>query len=182
MKLKKILKICLAKMGEQNFLDNETLTDTQKDTADRLVEAFNITYTDAVSEYMPLIHRERVKIVEGNVDCSHLNKQLIYGTKLTDTNGAKHRFRLMATTIATDFSGEGILEYAYAPDRIELDGDVDDMRFSAEILADGTLATYYFSLRAYDLSSGYYEDFLSSLNRIKNKGREIIVKERRWGA
>ena len=88
----------------------------------------------------------------------------------------------MPTTITTDFSGEGVLEYAYAPDRIELDGEVNDMRFTAEILADGTLATYYFSLRAYDLSSGYYDDFTKALNKLKYKGREIVVKERRWGA
>ena len=182
MKLEKILKICLAKMGEKDFLTKENLTESEADTRDRLVNAFNIAYTDAVSEYLPLIHSQDVVVMDGRVDCSHLEKQLIYATKLCDKSGAKHRFRLMPTAITTDFSGEGVLEYAYAPDRIELDGEVNDMRFTAEILADGTLATYYFSLRAYDLSSGYYEDFTKALRKLKYKGREIVVKERRWGA
>ena len=182
MKLEKILKTCLAKMGEKDFLGNENLTDSEKDTRDRLVESFNIAYTDAVCEYMPLIITEKVTIKGGNVDCTGLSKQLIYATKLTDRNGVKHRFRLMPTTITTDFDGEGVLEYAYAPDRVELDGEVNDIRFTADILADGTLATYYFSLREYDISSAYYDDFVYALNKLKNKGRNIVVKERRWGA
>ena len=128
-------------MGEKDFVGNESLSDSEKDTLDRLVEAFNIAYTDAVSEFMPLVMVEKVKIKDGNVDCNGLSKQLIYATKLTDRNGVKHRFRIMPTTIVTDFDGEGVLEYAYAPDRVELDGEVNDMRFTADILADGTLAT-----------------------------------------
>ena len=182
MKLTKILKICLAKMGEKDYAEKESFTEAQKDTLDRLVEAFNNAYTDAVTEYMPLITAEKVKITDGKVDCSGLSKQLVYGTKLTDKNGAKHRFRLMPATIVTDFDGEGVLEYAYTPDRVELDGEVNDMRFTADILADGTLATYYFSLRAYDLSSAYYDNFVDAMNKLKNRGREIVIKERRWGA
>ena len=182
MKLEKIIKTCLAKMGEKDFVGNESLSDSEKDTLDRLVEAFNIAYTDAVSEFMPLVMVEKVKIKDGNVDCNGLSKQLIYATKLTDRNGVKHRFRIMPTTIVTDFDGEGVLEYAYAPDRVELDGEVNDMRFTADILTDGTLATYYFSLREYDISSAYYDNFVYAMNKLKNKGRDIIVKERRWGA
>lgn len=182
MELKKILKTCLAKMGEQDFVDKETLTEAEQDTLSRLVEAFNIAYTNAVAEYLPLITEDRVNVVDGKVDCTRLNKQLIYATKLYDKNGAKHRFRLMPTTIVTDFSGEATLEYAYAPDRVEIDGVVNDVRLTKEVLADGTLATYYFSLRSYDLSSAYYDDFSRALSKLKNKGREIVVKERRWGA
>lgn len=182
MKLKKILKACLAKMGESDFVDNEAFTDEEKDTLDRLVKAFNIAYTDAVCEYMPLITSEKVTVVDGKVDCSGLTKQLVYATRLTDKNGARHRFRLMPTTIVTDFNGEGVLEYAYAPERMEIDGEIDDVRFTADILADGTLASYYLALRAYDISSAYYDKFVHTLNTIKNKGREIVVKERRWGA
>ncbi|MBO7327045.1 MAG: hypothetical protein J6U74_06010, partial [Clostridia bacterium] len=93
MKLEKILKICLAKMGEKDFLTNENLTESEADTRDMLVNAFNIAYTDAVSEYLPLIHSQDVAVVDGKVDCSHLEKQLIYATKLYDKSGAKHKFR-----------------------------------------------------------------------------------------
>ena len=182
MKLEKILKVCLAKMGEKDFLQNESLTDSEKDTIDRLVDSFNIGYTDAVSDFMPLVVEENVAIIDKQVDCSTLEKQLIYATKLTDRKGVKHRFRLMPSTIVTDFSGEGVLEYCYAPDRVEFGGELLDTRFTAEILADCTLATYYFSLRSFDLASAYYDKFVLAVSKLKNKGREIKIKERRWGA
>ena len=182
MELKKILKTCLVKMGEQNFLDKEELTVTEQDTVDRLVEAFNVGYRDAVCEYMPLTAVEKVKVVDGKVDCKNLGKQMVYATKLLDGNSVKHKFRLMPTTIVTDFSGDGELEYSYAPDRIEFNEDVEDVRFTAEILADCTLAVYYFSLRAFDLASAYDDSYRKAVKRLKYKGREIKVKERRWGA
>ena len=182
MKLEKILKICLAKMGEKDIDFTATHTDDEKDTINRLVEAFNIAYTDAVCEYMPLTTAETVKIKDKNIDCTLLAKPMVYATRLTDRNGVKHRFRTMPTTIVTDFDGEGVLEYAYSPERIEIDGEVNDMRWTADILADGTLATYYFSLRAYDVSSVYYDKFVYAISQLKNKGREIVIRERRWGA
>lgn len=182
MELKKILRTCLVKMGEQDFLDKEELTATEQDTVGRLVEAFNIGYADAVSEYMPLTTVEKVKVVDGKVECSNLTKQMVYPRKLVDGNGVKHRFRLMPTTILTDFSGEGELEYSYAPDRVELGEEVEDVRFTAEILADCTLAVYYFSLRAFDLASAYDDSYQKAVKKLKYKGREITVKERRWGA
>ena len=55
MEIKKIIKICLVKMGEKDFLDNPSLTDVQQEIKDKLLSAFNVAYSEAVTDLMPLI-------------------------------------------------------------------------------------------------------------------------------
>ena len=91
MEIKKIIKICLVKMGEKDFLDNPTLTDVQQEIKDKLLSAFNVAYSEAVTDLMPLITKEKVNVVGGEVDCTALTKQLVPPGRLEEARGVKHR-------------------------------------------------------------------------------------------
>ena len=181
MEIKKIIKICLVKMGEKDFLDNPTLTDVQQEIKDKLLSAFNVAYSEAVTDFMPLITKEKVKVVGGEVDCTALSKQMVHPVRLEDARGVKHRYHMMPTFITTDFEGDGVLTYAYAPDEYQFGDTLEDLRFTAETLAEGTLAVYYFASRAFDLASVHEDNFRTAVKKQKYKGREIVLKERRWG-
>lgn len=182
MQIKKIIKICLVKMGVEDFLDNQTLTDAQQEMKDSLVASFNVAYCDAVASFMPLVTSEKVSVEEGIVDCTSLSKQMTHPVRLEDKCKVKHRYHLMPTYLVTDFDGEGTLTYAYAPDEYAFEDDLDDLRFTAEVLAEGALGVYYFARRAFDLASVHDDNFRTAVKKLKYKGREITIKERRWGA
>ncbi len=181
MNVKDIIKTCLVKMGADNFLDNETLSDSQQETVDKLVDSFNVAYVDAVS-FLPLTTTESVIADDKVIDLTTLSKQIIYPVRLEDKNGVKHRYHVLPTELTTDFKGEGKLTYAYSPEKYAIEDQIEDLRFTKEILADGTLGVYYFSLRAFDLANAHDESFREGVKRLKYKGREIAIKERRWGA
>jgi hypothetical protein len=181
MEIKKIIKICLVKMG-LGPVDFQELTQQQQEVVNKLVDAFNVAYCEAVTTYMPLTTEEEVVVQDGVVDCAALSRQMVYPTRLVDKNGAKHRYRLLPTSVVTDFSGEGVMTYAYSPDEYALDDVLDDLRFTAEILAEGTLGVYFFALRAFDLASVHDDNFRVAVKKMKYNGREIRIKERRWGA
>ncbi len=181
MNIKDIIKICLVKMGEENFVDNDVYTDTQQKTVRQLVDAFNVAYTDATS-FMPLIHTEEVVAQDRTINLASLTKQIIHPVRLEDKNGVKRRYHVLPTALTTDFNGEGKLTYAYAPNTMDIDDMLEDFRFTAEILADGTLGVYYFTLRVFDLAEAYDQNFREGVKRIKYKGREMTIKERRWSA
>ena len=181
MEIKKIIKKCLVKMGLDG-VDFDQLTAEQEETITKLVDALNVAYAEAVTAYMPLTTDEKVVSVDGVIDCAELSKQMVHPVRLVDKNGAKHRYRIMPTLVVTDFDGEGVLTYAYAPDEYALEDSLDDIRFTAEILAEGALGVYYFALRAFDLSAVHDDNFREAVKKMKYKGREMVIKERRWSA
>lgn len=181
MEIKKIIKTCLVKMGVEDFLD-QTYDQEQAQLVKQLVQAFNVAYSEAVTTYMPLTTEEVVVVNNGIIDCTALDKQIIHPVRLVDKIGTKHRYHVMPTTLLTDFSGEGVLTYAYAPREYTLDETLEDLRFTPELLAEGALAVYYFALRAFDLASVHDDNFRQGVKSMKHKGREIVIKERRWSA
>lgn len=79
-----------------------------------------------------------------------------------------------------DFSGKGVLRYAYLPEEAELDDEIADMRITASALSDGTLAQFYFTDKVFDLAEAYDESFRAALSVVRYKGRPMRLGTGRW--
>ncbi len=181
MTVKEIIGTCLEKMGMTNFVNDSSYTVEETKLIDKLLVALNVAYRGTACDYLPKACREKVVVSDGEILAENLNKVIVHPISLTDDKGFKHSYSIYPDLISTDFSGEGVLEYAYLPSRLALTDTVDDMRMTADMISDGALSEYYFSMRALDLASAYDEQFRSKLTKAKYKGREIILKARRWG-
>lgn len=183
MTVKEIIGACLDKMGLGNFIDDTNYTIEESKIANKLLVALNTAYLGRACDYLKQTTKENVAVNEnGEIFPSVLEKVIVNPVSLRDDIGVKHSYSIYPDRLKTDFSGVGVLEYAYLPSKLTLAGSVDDMRMTADMLSDGALAEYYFTLRSFDLSSAYEEQFRSKLTSAKYKGREIVLKERRWGA
>lgn len=60
MKIKNVIGECLVRAGKDDFVDNPSLTDEQKELQNRLLACVNIAYREIVSKYLPLIYEEQV--------------------------------------------------------------------------------------------------------------------------
>ncbi len=181
MKVKDIIGLCLEKMGKENFVENLSYSSEEQAMVDCLLRATNIVYREISTEYLPQYVTENVSVIDGVVDIAHLSQTILYPAKLTDTNGDKRKIKNLATSIETDFSGTGILTYAYLPDALSLSDNVDDLRLNVNIMSDGALSEYYFQDKVFDLANAYDTKFRSAISMLRYKGRNINIKQRRWG-
>lgn len=183
MTVKEIIGACLDKMGLENFVNDTSYTVEETKMANKLLIALNTAYIGTACDYIRQTTRENVILDEnGETFPTDLNKVIVNPISLRDDKGVKHSYSVYPDRIASDFSGEAVLEYAYLPAKLELGDSVNDMRMTTDMLSDGALAEYYFTTRSFDLASSYDEQFRRKLTSAKYKGREIVLKERRWGA
>ena len=180
MKVKDIIGVCVEKMGKENFVDNLTYSTEEQALIDGLLRALNVIYREVSTEYLPQLKTDEVTVADGVVDIAHLSETILYPVKLTDKNGVKCKMKNCVTKIETDFSGVGMLTYSYLPDTLKINDEIDDLRLNLNVMADGTLSEYYFADKVFDLANAYDTKFRSSISTLRYKGREIILKERRW--
>ena len=163
MLVKDVLGECLVKMGRENFLSESDLSDAEQTLADRLLAALNIAYREAVTEYIPLYAEEEVAASDGEIDVSSLSRRILYPDGL-----------------AADYSGKGVLRYAYLPDEAAMTDEIEDMRLTPSALSDGTLAEYYFQDKVFDLAEAYDTSFREALSAVRYKGRPMRLGAGRW--
>lgn len=181
MKVIKVIGECLIKMGETDFTGNATYSETEQSLIDALLGALNIAYREVVCEYLPLVHSESVNFVNGEVSVADLEKKILYPIKVT-RKGEVVAFKAYANRITSNFSGIAELEYAYLPEELTIEDDIDNMRLTQAALSDGTLSEYYFANKVFDLAKSYDSSFRDKLGFLRYKGRSLRLKERRWQA
>lgn len=179
MLVKDVLGECLIKMGKENFLANDTLSDAEQALADRLLSAMNIAYGEAVTEYIPLYAEEETTVRDGVIDIGGLSHRIIYPVSFT-VAGERCRLWTRPEGIAAARDGKGVLRYAYLPEPAAIDDDIADMRITESVLSDGTLAEYWFQDKVFDLAEAYAESFRTALSALRYKGRPMRLGAGRW--
>ncbi len=181
MTVKTIIGECLAKMRQENFLDNQSYTAAQQELFSHLLSALNITYREITTEYLPLLIDETVVVSDGEYAPSGLTKTIVYPVGLVDKNGVKHAFKTYPDAIRTDFSGEATLAYAYLPEEfLDIEEEIGDLRLTQGLLSDGTLAEYYYENKVFDLADSYDRNYRNAVTKLRYKGREIKIRARGW--
>lgn len=179
MLVKEILGECLVKMGGTDFMSEEERTDAQQALVDRLLAALNIAYREAVTEYLPLVAEETVEVSDGEILASSLERTMIYPLSLT-AGDRFFRIRTYPDRVLTDLSGKGVLRYAYLPDALGEDDEIEDMRLTPSVLSDGALAELYYQDKVFDLAQSFDTDFRAALGVLRYKGRALRLGAGRW--
>ncbi len=179
MLVKDVLGECLAKMGREDFLSESSLSDEDAKLRDRLLAALNIAYREAVTEFIPLYHEEEVTVSEGEADPSALSKRILYPVTLSFA-GERHKVWIRAGRLRSDRDGKGTLRYAYLPEELPLDGEIEDMRVTPSALSDGTLAEFYLADKVFDLAEAYDASFRDAMRAVRYKGRPLRLGAGRW--
>lgn len=181
MKVKSVIGECLVKMGKTDFTNKTPLTVEENEMIDKLLSALNIAYREAISLYIPLVHVEDVKFTQGMVLTVALEKSILYPISL-HYHGESVKFRVFADRIESDgVSGTATIKYAYMPARdFAIDSTIPDMKLTQSILADGTLAGYYFATKNFELAKNFDTEFRVKLDLLKNKGKRLRIKARGW--
>lgn len=179
MTVKEILSECLVKMGKDDFIAREQSEEEQKLKAE-LLAALNIAYRKLICDYMPLIEEEETEFTEGKCFVKNLSEKILYPIKVV-VNGQKTAFKTYHDRIECDCSGRARVTYAYIPaNKLGEEDEVNDMRLTSGMLSDGALGQYYFANKTFDLAESFNFDFLRAATVAKYKGRELILKDRRW--
>ncbi len=182
MKIKDVVGECLVKTGQTDFSNNQTLDTEQTELKDKLVAAINIAYRHIVSEYFLLVKTETVKVTNGKIAASSLYKKILYPIKIVQ-NDEKISFYSGADCVFCDVEGDVKLTYAYMPsDDLTFESEINDMRLTRSVLANGALAEYYFQNKMFDLAKSFDSDFRNQIGALRYRGKNILVKARRWQA
>ncbi len=181
MQIKKVIGECLVKMGEVDFASDQKISEEQKELRDKLLKAVNLAYREIVSQYLPLYYEQTVKFNEGKCLSATLDKKIIYPVRVESADG-KVSFRTTQNAIYADIDGEATITYAYMPDEVTIGGDISDMRLTQSALADGALAEYYYQNKMFDLARDFDTDFRAQMGILKYRGRNVVIKARRWQA
>jgi hypothetical protein len=179
MQVSQIIGECLTKINGDNFIGQETYTEAQQALIDRLVAALNIAYREITTEYLPLICREDVSLVNGECQTASLNNPILYPVRL-ERDGVRRAYKTFPSKITSDFSGAAVLTYAYMPSELTFGGEISDLRLTSGILSDGALAQYYFEDKIFELAANYDEKWRAAISKLRFKGREIKIKASRW--
>ena len=180
MKVKSVLKECLAKMGEEDLFDKPELTEDEQKLKARLLKALNVIYREIISCYLPLTFAEDVELFEGRLKTSTLSRDLLFPIRL-EREGKATAFRALGGEIVANFSGAARLTYAYMPEgELAEEDDAECMRLSVSAFADGVLGEYYFENRSFELAKSYDADFRNKLGLVRIKGRMLRMPARGW--
>ncbi|MDE5602166.1 MAG: hypothetical protein K2J16_06685 [Clostridia bacterium] len=180
--VKKVIGECLTKMGERDFTDNTTYSESEQGLIDSLLAALNIAYREVICEYLPLVHSEAVTFSDGVLYINALEKKILYPIRVTHGDNVVS-FKAYADRITTKISGTATLEYAYLPEgELTMTSVISDLRLTDGALSDGTLGEYYFANKVFDLAKSYDSSFREKMGFLRYKGRRLRLKERRWQA
>lgn len=181
MKVKSVIGECLVKMGKTDFSNKTPLTVEETDLMNNLLSALNIAYREAITLYIPLICVEDVTFSQGMVQTVALSRKILYPISL-HYHGENVKFREFADRIESNgVSGVATIKYAYTPSGdFSINSEIPDMKLTQSILADGTLAGYYFATKNFELAKNFDTEFRTKLDFLKNKGKRLRIKARGW--
>lgn len=180
MQIKDVVGECLVKMGENNFVNNESFDEDQQALVNKLLGALNIAYREIVADYLPLLYTQKVSAVDGKIDVEELDKSILYPISVK-IGGEKVTYYTDATSIYLSAAGEAEIKYAYMPSKVFALGDeLVDMRLTMSALSDATLAEYYFQEKVFELAKSFDTDFRAQIGLLRYKGKGVCIKRRRW--
>lgn len=182
MKIKDVVGECLIKMGQTDFSNEQNLDAQKTELKNRLLACINIIYREIVSDYLPLVHTESVSFLDGKIASSTLSKQILYPIKIVQGD-EKKSFFCGAQEIFCDVTGAAQITYAYMPQtELTFEGEINDMRLTKSALVNGALAEFYFQNKMFDLAKSFDSDFRAQIGLMRYKGRNLVMKTRRWQA
>ncbi len=181
MTVRELFKLCLKKMGVDDFSANElnTFDANQFEIYEKFLSSLNVVLSEIAIHYFHQFEKEQIVFDGKKFLFSKLSKRIVKVTGL-DAGGSKLSYEVFPSGIESDFEGTATITYEFLPNEVGLESIIDDYRLTSNLLVDGVLSEIYFGDGVYDLASNYDSKFRKNLLRYKQSEKERFVKPRRW--
>lgn len=169
MKLKEVLKDAMLFIGKPELYSLSAFTEggpvptqDQQSDIDLLVRCFNLVYREVATNYVPLLHKQRVTFTDNRLEISALEKPLIYVRSLKTSGGKGVSYQIYPTHIEAE-TYSAVLTYAFLPENVGLDDDVN--LFAGQVLPE---IMAYGVAREFELLNGDFPSADIWESRFKN--------------
>ncbi|MDD3831558.1 MAG: hypothetical protein PHW00_02750 [Clostridia bacterium] len=161
-------------------MDDQLSTALANKPLSLLVSCANIVLAEIANEYVPLVYKEDVNCVNGTVAYSTFAKDMLSVLRISDSNGARVRYRYRPDGIDIDSNKVCTVVYSYRPIYADFLDDVQVGKsvITERIIAFGTIAEYYLLTGKYEDAVLWDKRYKDSLLAVSGKKGEIRVKSR----
>lgn len=179
MKVEEILKEVLIRLGEENKYDIENLPQNDEEI-NTIIKCINMIVSEIASDYMPIVHSEKIQTVAGAIPYDALSKKLI-NLKKVSKNGSKIVAKMYPNEILTKESGYVDVEYYFMPNEITLGDKIElSPRVTTLLLTNGVLGEYCLLQGRYEDSMFYDKRYREMLKVASSSPKGIMLKPGRW--
>jgi hypothetical protein len=145
-----------------------------------LVKCGNLIYRDIATDYMPLIHTEKIKTADGKINYASFSKTPLRVLSVK-AGGVKAGFKAYPGYILLDNSGEAEITYSFFPPEKAAQEELEAMAgITPQMIAQGIAAEYCLITGLYEKSVLYQERFKESLRALTADAVARKIPERRW--
>lgn len=164
-------------LKEKLMAENSEFTDEENDFITKLISFFDLVQDEVATEYIPLIHKEKVRSEYGKFSLNSLEKTPVYVLSIKNENGEKIKYKICGKELL--FLGNGEIEYCYSPNNAAIDGNVEIL-LPKRAIVYAVLREYYLAEELLQESSFYEDKFKNSLLIFSRKHGEIKMPARLW--
>lgn len=166
------------------FVLDNTINDLKAEKeAKLLLKCFNLVYSELMTEYVPLKHKEKVFIRNNGVlNVGLLSKDLYKVIRVLDRFNNSVPFEVFKNEITLDYgSGECEIEYSYLDKKKNFSDLIEYENYPTKrVIAYGVVAEYLLITGVYDEASLWNSRFKQSLKNEIRRARETRIKARRY--
>ncbi len=156
-------------------------TDEEQKEIDMLVRCLNLVVGEICCDYIPLVEREFVEVVNGKFEFSKLKKIAMEILAIRNEAGDKIRCKLNPSFVALP-NGKYEIEYSFVPAALTLDDDMPAFycRVPDRVFAYGVAMEYSLLSSLYDEMDIWQTRFRDGLEIATQKHSEKRLPRRGW--
>lgn len=158
-------------------VEGSEFTDEENDFLTKLISYFNLVQDEVATEYIPLVHKEKVQSEYGKFNLNTLEKTPVYILSVKMENGENIKYKIYGNELL--FLGKGVIEYCFAPNKADINGNVE-IFLPKRVIVYGVLREYYLAEELLQESSFYEDKFKNSLLIFSRKHGEIKMPVYSW--
>lgn len=187
MKIKEIIQLADAflqtelppALFNKSALDEELMAALSVKPLSLLLSCVNLTLSEAAAEYLPLVSRQKVTVLEGKIPYSAFEKDIVTLLRVMDKGGNRLRYRYRPDYIEVDNMGECDAVYSYRPSYKGFleEAEKGSSALTARIVAYGAAAEYCLITGRYEEAVTWDKRYKEGLaNCCKNKNSRVASR------
>lgn len=157
-------------------------TSAQTKELDFLLRCLNLVYNQIATDYIPLLHTEKLTPTNGEIIFSSFTKSVLDIKRVEDKFGIRTNYKLYPDRIAT-IDGEVKITYSYEPIAlVSLSSTIESFfeKLTERVIAYGVAMEYSFISGLHDDASIWEKRFKDGILVAARKKSEIRLPSRRW--
>jgi hypothetical protein len=188
MEIVNILKNACVFLQKNELLDVSELGGTEQSTPAQqkelniLLRCLNLVYNEIASDYIPLLHTEKLIPTNGEIGFSSFSKKLLDIKRVEDKFGIRTNYKLYPDKIST-IDGPVTITYSYEPEELTDFTSVMESfseKLTERVVAYGVAMEYCFISGLHDDASIWEKRFKDGILVSARKKSEIRLPVRRW--